>query len=81
VDVLKIDAALSASASLVRTSVALGSALGMAVAAQGVEQAEQAVRLAALGCALGQGPLYRRAERAFGVPDLLTDERQRYVAA
>jgi EAL domain-containing protein (putative c-di-GMP-specific phosphodiesterase class I) len=81
VDVLKIDAALSTSASMVRTSVALGSALGMAVTAQGVEQADQAARLAVLGCSLGQGPLYGQAEPAFGVPDLLQYEHQRYVAA
>jgi diguanylate cyclase (GGDEF)-like protein len=81
VDVLKIDAALSTSASLVRTSVALGSALGMAVVAQGVEQADQAVRLAALGCSLGQGPLYGQAERSLSVPDLLKLEYATRAAA
>src|SRR5919202_2056370 len=81
VDVLKIDAAQSTSASMVRTSVALGSALGMCVTAQGVEHTDQAVRLAALGCSLGQGPLYGNAERSFSVPGLLKQDDATRAAA
>jgi diguanylate cyclase (GGDEF)-like protein len=81
VDMLKIDAAQSTSASMVRTSVALGSALGMSVTARGVEQTDQAVRLAALGCSLGQGPLYGHAERSSAVPGLLTHDHATRAAA
>jgi EAL domain-containing protein (putative c-di-GMP-specific phosphodiesterase class I) len=58
VDMLKIGASAVDSPALVRASVALAAALGMTVTAQGVERADQAVRLAELGCRHGQGTLY-----------------------
>jgi diguanylate cyclase (GGDEF)-like protein len=81
VDVLKIDAGLSSSVAMVRASVALGSALGMAVTAQAVEQTEHAARLAGIGCAFGQGALYGRAESASSVTDLLKRDQAGRMAA
>jgi diguanylate cyclase (GGDEF)-like protein len=43
---------------LVRAAVAMGRALGLEVAADGVERGAQVAALEALGCALGQGPLF-----------------------
>lgn len=81
VDVLKIDAGLSSSPLVVRASVALGAALGMAVTAQAIEQSEQAMRLASSGCSLGQGALYGRAESASSVTDLLQRDHISRAAA
>jgi diguanylate cyclase (GGDEF)-like protein/PAS domain S-box-containing protein len=62
VDVLKIDRAFvaglrrdNADASIVHAVVSLGHALGLMVVAEGVETAEEAHQLHALGCDLGQG--------------------------
>src|SRR5437870_5736661 len=71
VDVLKIGPAAAGSAALVRACVALGSALGMTVTAQGVDHLEQAARLSALGCRHAQGALYGSPISAERVPDLL----------
>jgi predicted signal transduction protein with EAL and GGDEF domain len=65
-DVLKIDksfvdgiseyaGATDKDASLVRTSVALGRALGLQVVAEGIEAGAQGSKLQALGCEIGQG--------------------------
>jgi EAL domain-containing protein (putative c-di-GMP-specific phosphodiesterase class I) len=66
---------------MVRASVALGTALGMAVTAQAIEQSEQAMRLAGLGCTLGQGALYGQAENASAVTRLLKREHLDRAAA
>ena len=66
VDALKIDKAFmrqvaisgSEDRALVRSIVALGTALGLTVVAEGVEASEQAHAVRALGCHLGQGYLY-----------------------
>jgi diguanylate cyclase (GGDEF)-like protein len=71
VDVLKIGTAATGSAALVRACVALGSALGMSVTAQGVDHVEQAARLSALGCRHAQGLLYGAPISAGLVPELL----------
>jgi EAL domain-containing protein (putative c-di-GMP-specific phosphodiesterase class I) len=46
---------------LVRIIVAMGRTLGLAVVAEGVETAEQAAQLAAMGCETVQGWLYAKA--------------------
>jgi EAL domain-containing protein (putative c-di-GMP-specific phosphodiesterase class I) len=60
--VLKVDksfvdpvAAGGSGAALAGAIVALGVALGLRTVAEGIESAEQAARLGAMGCALGQG--------------------------
>jgi diguanylate cyclase (GGDEF)-like protein len=72
-DVLKISAGPTGSTStaFVRASVALGSALDMTVTVLGVEHADEAVRLATLGCSQAQGDLYGPALTADGVEALL----------
>lgn len=62
VDILKIDRAFVSgqargipSTPVLRTVVALAEHLGLAVIAEGVEEAEQRTTLQSLGCALGQG--------------------------
>lgn len=67
-DVLKIDRSFVSgmndseeSRSLVRTIVALAKNLGLGVTAEGVETAEHAAALQALGCELGQGYHFGRA--------------------
>ena len=64
VDMLKIGSSAADSPALVRATVALGAALGMTVTAQGVDSADQAVRLAALGCRHAQGDLYGAPQTA-----------------
>jgi predicted signal transduction protein with EAL and GGDEF domain len=67
VNVLKIDKAFvtgvdegEGGAALVRAIVALGRSLGLGTVAEGVETAEQARALRALGCHYGQGYLFSR---------------------
>jgi EAL domain-containing protein (putative c-di-GMP-specific phosphodiesterase class I) len=67
IDVLKIDksfvdqiAAGGQPAALAAAIVALGDALDLRTVAEGVESAEQAVALAGMGCALGQGYHFSR---------------------
>lgn len=67
VDVIKVDRGfvgrMDADArgrELVRTVVALGSALGKSVVAEGVETPAHLAALRAMGCALGQGYLFSR---------------------
>ncbi|RTL25746.1 MAG: EAL domain-containing protein [Rhodocyclaceae bacterium] len=64
-DVLKIDRSFvmaadrdAEDAEIVRTIVALGQSLGLALIAEGVENAQQAALLKALGCCIAQGYFY-----------------------
>ncbi len=67
IDILKIDRSLVTGmladrdkVALVRAVLSLAQALGMATVAEGVEDAELARTLAALGCPMGQGYYYAR---------------------
>ncbi len=67
VDVLKIDRVFvdglrrgGSDAALARTIVALGGSLGLRTVAEGVETAEQAAELRAMGCPYAQGYLFAR---------------------
>jgi diguanylate cyclase (GGDEF)-like protein/PAS domain S-box-containing protein len=67
VDVLKIDRVFvdglqrgGSDAALARTVVALGGSLGLRTVAEGVETAEQAAALRAMGCTYAQGFLFAR---------------------
>jgi EAL domain-containing protein (putative c-di-GMP-specific phosphodiesterase class I) len=78
VDVLKIDRAfvtgLPADAedtAIVRSVIALATALGMSVTAEGIEVVEQADALTALGCHRVQGYLFSRPMPAAEVTELL----------
>jgi diguanylate cyclase (GGDEF)-like protein len=73
-DKLKIDRSFvrrmnvdAESATLVRTIVSMAKNLGLVVVAEGVESAEQAKALAALGCDIGQGYHFGRATPAIEV--------------
>ncbi len=57
-----LDEAGGGTLAIVRAIIGLGRGLGKIVVAEGIETPEQAERLAALGCHLGQGFLYGRAE-------------------
>ncbi len=79
-DVLKIDRhfvrtlfSSAGSATIVESVTRLAHDLGMSVVAEGVENAEQAERLAELGCDQGQGLLF--------APPLIGDEADAYVEA
>jgi diguanylate cyclase (GGDEF)-like protein len=68
VDIVKLDRGLLATdgdrrrvEALCRSVVAISAALDVTLIAEGLETAEQAAALAALGCDLGQGHLYGRA--------------------
>lgn len=65
VDVIKVDrtfvASIKEDARIASAVIQLGRALGLAVVGEGVETREQAVRLQALGCRLGQGHLFGAA--------------------
>jgi diguanylate cyclase (GGDEF)-like protein len=67
IDVLKVDRSFVANMltsddnyKIVQAIISLAHALGMAAVAEGIEQPEQSVVLAGLGCALGQGFHYSR---------------------
>ena len=81
VDVLKISPAAADSPSLVRATVALASALGMTATAQAVADGDQAARVAALGCAHAQGPLFGKPIDADSVPRMLAAWRPVQLAA
>ncbi len=73
-DKLKIDRSFvrrmhvdTESATLVRTIVSMAKNLGLTVVAEGVESAEQAKALAVLGCDMGQGYYFGRANAAIEV--------------
>jgi diguanylate cyclase (GGDEF)-like protein len=77
VDELKIDRTfindLSAStdAPLVAAMIAMGKALGMQIVAEGVETADQASKLRALGCDRAQGYLFARPQHPDAIVNLL----------
>ena len=70
----RVPAALTSSvdATIVAAVISLGHELGMVVTAEGVEQAEQAVRLAVLGCDRLQGFHFACARPADEIVDLLS---------
>jgi diguanylate cyclase (GGDEF)-like protein/PAS domain S-box-containing protein len=74
---VKMDAQLSIAATktgaqlaLVESVIHLGKAMGMQVAAQGIETQEQLNTLRRLGCELGQGPLFSEAVDAAGALEI-----------
>ena len=82
VDVLKIDRSFvdglgqeSEDTVIVRAVVGLARALRLEVVAEGVETAEQAEALRALGCELAQGYLFSRPLPPEGVGEILTKSR------
>jgi EAL domain-containing protein (putative c-di-GMP-specific phosphodiesterase class I) len=64
---LGVDAAAE---TLIRALVRIGQDLGIPVAADGIERAEQRDLLAAMGCVLGMGPLIAGPVPPAGVPGL-----------
>jgi diguanylate cyclase (GGDEF)-like protein/PAS domain S-box-containing protein len=82
VDVVKIDRSFTMAldqqnaqaTALVGAVVHLGEALGMSVIAEGVETAEQARILTALGCSVVQGYLYSRPRPAPEITAMLVDD-------
>ena len=86
-DKLKIDRSFvrrmtedAESATLVRTIISMAKNLGLAVVAEGVETADQAKALAALGCDMGQGFHFGRASKSIG-PRQPGDAKPRKPAA
>ena len=78
VDTLKIDRTFisqmgnhNGSTRIVDTIITLGRNLGLSVAAEGVETAEQAAELKALNCEYGQGFFYYRPLEGSAVEALL----------
>ena len=69
------------SATLVRTIISLAKNLDLVVVAEGVETAEQAKALAALGCDMGQGFHFGRASQSIGPRKPGAEARQRKSAA
>jgi EAL domain-containing protein (putative c-di-GMP-specific phosphodiesterase class I) len=68
-------------AAIVRAVTSLGSALGMATTAEGVETDDQFARLRAEGCTEVQGYLFSRPAPAADVPRLLRRFQPDQVAA
>ena len=81
IDELKLAPGATASSGLVRASVALAATFGITVTALGVEQPDQADRLAALGCHRAQGSLYGEWMVASAVADFLEAESAQERAA
>ncbi len=80
VDVVKLDRTFvecmdthSSDVAIVQAVITMGHALGMEVTAEGVEWAEQAARLRALGCDRAMGWLWSRALPAEEVASVLLD--------
>jgi EAL domain-containing protein (putative c-di-GMP-specific phosphodiesterase class I) len=80
IDVLKIDRVFvdglrrgGSDAALARTVVALGGSLGLQTVAEGVETAEQAAALRAMGCPYAQGFLFARPLAADALAAALRD--------
>ena len=78
IDILKIDRTFvspvgDAISPVARAIVDLGRTLGLQVIAEGIEHAEQARRLAEMGCRLGQGYLFARPMSAAAVEALLAE--------
>jgi EAL domain-containing protein (putative c-di-GMP-specific phosphodiesterase class I) len=88
IDVLKIDRAFvdalgdgDEDFAIVTAIISLGSALGVAVVAEGVEDERQAAQLRALGCELAQGYLFAKPLPARDASDLLRAAREAEVSA
>lgn len=82
IDTLKIDMSFvrhmteaSENAAIVKTIVHLGHNLAMDVIAEGVEQADQAAALRALGCEYGQGYFFGKPLSAEAAEDLLRQQK------
>lgn len=82
VDTLKLDRSLIQNVeqsphdrAIVQSMVALAAAFGLSVIAEGIETREQAARLRALGCSLGQGYLFAPPLPAKALEALLEEER------
>ncbi|MBA2720288.1 MAG: EAL domain-containing protein [Chloroflexi bacterium] len=78
IDILKIDRSFVSSTPNQLSPIAaaildLGRTLGLQVIAEGIEEPEQARRLAELGCRLGQGYLYARPMGATAIESLLAE--------
>jgi len=78
IDELKIDVSFvgavldgGVDAAVVEAIVGLGTALGVAVVAEGIETAAVAARLVALNCPLGQGYYFGRPEPAAALANRL----------
>jgi diguanylate cyclase (GGDEF)-like protein/PAS domain S-box-containing protein len=86
VSVLKIDRAfvdalLSGSDAIVRSTIAMAHALGIEVTAEGIEHPTQLDQLRALGCEYGQGFLFAEPAPAAAVADVISRLSQRAVGA
>ena len=78
IDILKVDKAFvdglgrdEQDTAIVRTVLLLGSALDLVTTAEGIETAEQAAQLRALGCELGQGYHFARPTLPAAIEPLL----------
>ncbi len=87
-DILKIDRSYLASGGeystdqdLERAIVDLGRTLKLEIVAEGVEQAEQLVRLKSLHCELGQGFYFARPMAPDKIREVLRERRERRNAA
>ena len=60
-----------ASEHIVKAILAMCTGLGMGAVAEGIEERAQARRLAGLGCRMGQGFLYGRAEPMLATAELI----------
>jgi diguanylate cyclase (GGDEF)-like protein/PAS domain S-box-containing protein len=88
IDMLKIDRAFVGALgdddedfAIVTAIISLGSALGVSVVAEGVELAQQAAQLRALGCELAQGFLFAKPLPAAELSGLLRAEHGADVSA
>lgn len=87
-DKLKIDRSFiasimedRASEHIVRAILAMCTGLGMGAVAEGIEERAQARRLAELGCRMGQGFLYGRAEPALATAEFIHARESRRLAS
>ena len=87
VDIIKIDKSFvdqmrpgDAGMVIVRGLLSIAAELGIRVVAEGIEDEEQARRLEAFGCRLGQGYLFARAMDALKAGRFLSEHGQRLVA-
>jgi EAL domain-containing protein (putative c-di-GMP-specific phosphodiesterase class I) len=62
-------------ATLVRSMIELGHALGLQMVAEGIERETQLELLESLPCQLGQGYLFGRPQDAEAIAALLSEER------
>jgi diguanylate cyclase (GGDEF)-like protein len=83
VDIIKIDKSFvdrlgpnDVGAGIVEGILHIAKSLGVRVVAEGIETADQAARLQAMGCLLGQGYLYSRAVSAEKMTRMLLEQGQ-----